>query len=55
VSGRGHGIVPARPGGNSASPIAAILGDFQFAAEHFKTAAQDQVSGFHAEKGSNRA
>jgi len=45
VSGRGHAIVAARLGCSvCASPIAAIDGDFQSAAERFKTA-RDQVSG----------
>src|SRR6195256_6108827 len=45
VSGRGHAIVGAQLGGSvCASPIAAIDGDFQSAAERFKTA-RDQVSG----------
>jgi len=45
VSAQRHAIVAARPGCRvCASPIAAIHGDFQSAAERIKTA-QDQVSG----------
>ena len=45
MSAQRHAIVAARPGCSvCASPIAAIRGDFQSAAERIKTA-QDQVSG----------
>jgi hypothetical protein len=55
VSGRGNAIVAARPGRSFALRRTAIHGDFQSAAERFKTAQRSGFRDVHAAKGSNRA
>jgi hypothetical protein len=55
VSARGNAIVAARQGRSFALRRTAIHGDFQSAAERFKTAQRSGFRDVHAAKGSNRA